>query len=210
MEEYPSNSNKSKEPQEIPEVTQITSEPASIRKKSVGKKFGETFFKGNATGVWKYLAASVLVPRVQDLLADMARQGVEKMLYGEPRSTGRYGNQPTNNGRVNYSVISSGGRTASSVGPRTGPSPSQSPSIASGFQEILFHERGQAELVRDFLFDRLEQYGAVSVKDLKDAVGITSEYTDMNYGWRDLRGTDLRSVHDGWVLVTPKPEPIAR
>ena len=54
----------------------------------------------------------------------------------------------------------------------------------------------------------IDTYGNVSVADLYDLVGKSSEYTDNKYGWTNLRNAEPVRVRDGYMLKLPKPGPI--
>ena len=55
------------------------------------------------------------------------------------------------------------------------------------------------------MIDALATYNCVSVADLYDLVGMTSNYTDNKYGWYDLRTAYIQGVSGGYVIRLPKP-----
>ena len=46
----------------------------------------------------------------------------------------------------------------------------------------------------------------VSVADMYDAVGETSDFTDNKWGWSDLDGVTIQRVSNGFVLRMPRVE----
>lgn len=56
------------------------------------------------------------------------------------------------------------------------------------------------------------QYGAVSVSDYYDLIGVDTQYTHSLYGWRpeDLLTVNIRDVRDGFLLVLPPVVEIAK
>ena len=57
--------------------------------------------------------------------------------------------------------------------------------------------------------DVIETYGMVSVMDLYDLVGISGQYTDNNYGWKNLRNAEPIRTRDGeYMLKLPKAIPL--
>ena len=51
--------------------------------------------------------------------------------------------------------------------------------------------------------EMIDTYGAVSVADFYEMVGITGEYTDNNYGWTDLRSAYVSRTRDGFIIRFP-------
>jgi hypothetical protein len=55
----------------------------------------------------------------------------------------------------------------------------------------------------------LQWYGCVTVADVMDYFGHTSNYLDNGFGWIDLDGIEKRqSVNDEWILTMPRTIPI--
>lgn len=42
--------------------------------------------------------------------------------------------------------------------------------------------------------------------DFYNAMGMTAEFTDDNYGWTDLTGIRVRKIRDGYILDLPRTE----
>lgn len=68
--------------------------------------------------------------------------------------------------------------------------------------------REEGEKVIDTLKELLENYGVVSVADLKDLIGMPSTYRENRRGWTDLKTASLKRTRYGYYLVLPDPEPI--
>lgn len=204
--DYKSNSNKSKSQKDLDEAA-ATEEGADRkkletivmgqqRKKSVGRRFVSLFAGEDVGNVRDYVLKDVIVPAIKTTISDAVREGIDRMLFGETRRTGRP--QMGSGVRTDYRSMSRpaddrrGGRSLSDQARRT-----------HDFNEIVIDERAKAEEVIDSLMDALRQYGSVSVADLYDLVGITGSFTDDKWGWYDLRGASTRRVRDGWLLVLP-------
>lgn len=54
----------------------------------------------------------------------------------------------------------------------------------------------------------INTYGAVSVADLYDLVGITGRYRDNTYGWTSLSSVETIRVRDGYMLKLPRVIPL--
>lgn len=203
MEEYPANSHKSKAPDEKEKPEALTQ--ARQRKKPLGKRMSDTFVGGDARGVWGYVFVEVLIPAAKDMIADAVRESTERILFGEarPRNT-RTGGK---NGYVAY-------RSASSPTPREGVrseprSLSRRARAKHEFDEIIIDTRAEANEVLDRMYEMMDRYQAVTVSDLYDMVGISANFTDEKWGWRELPGAKVHRVGDqGYLLNLPAPEPL--
>ena len=79
-----------------------------------------------------------------------------------------------------------------------------------GFQNVPLPMHKDASCVRDYLWEYLTTYGQVRVADFYDACGdyaahIIQQYTDNNWGWRNLDGLQVVRVPEGWILNLPEP-----
>ena len=223
-DDFPSNSNTSKEAQKKPPVSNTGKEPKKIvqitegsvtqRKKSRTKRAKALFFGGDARGAVMFVATEVLVPALKDMIIDGGREVLERIVLGDRRSQSSY--------RGNYYSRSSPTRTRYDGYSRptqyaqTAPWRREEPRHVSDhsravfdFGEIIIESRGEAEQVLDTLIDVIQQYGQTSVSDLYGLVGITSAYTDQKYGWTTLQGSTVQHVRGGgYLLVLPRPVPL--
>lgn len=211
VSEFPSNSkNQRPEPVEKPEpkkVERVTQGEVIRRKKPLGKRFVETFSGGDAKGVWRFVVMDVLIPAAKDMIADAASQGVERMIFGEARSSSRRtGQRPLgSNGFVNYRHISPNTpRDNRRDEPRN--SISRRSRADHNFDEIILPTRVEAEEVIDRLFELVSRYETATVADLYDLVGVSGNFTDEKYGWTDIRGAGVTRIRNGYLLDLPKPE----
>jgi hypothetical protein len=70
---------------------------------------------------------------------------------------------------------------------------------------VIIESRGDAEEVLSVLVDMIDKYDVATVADFYDAVGMTTEYSDHNYGWDNLSRSTVQRVRDGWILIMPEP-----
>lgn len=201
MEEYKSNSHKSKENQKvsIPEkkVEKVIAGTAKSKKKSEIRKFTDVFISEDVNNVKSYILLEVLVPAIKKAISDIVTNGIDMILYGE---TGKTKSNSTaskisyrsyydeRNGRRDYSTT----RTKSGY----------------NYDDIILDNRGEAEEVLSRMDELISTYGLVSVADLYDLVGITGNYTDNKYGWTDIRSASVIRVRDGYMLKLPKALPL--
>lgn len=214
MEEFPGNSHKKKtgpaKDAEPKKVEKIISSDAVLRKKPLSKRFAETFVSGNGKGVAGYVVMDVLIPAAKDMVADAMSQGVERMLFGEARSTSRRtGLRPGGSSSyVSYNRYSSGSPVSGSRREEPRVTPSRRARATHNFAEIILATRVEAEEVIDRLFDLVSRYETATVADLYDLVGAERSYTDDKWGWADLRGAGVTRIREGYLLDLPRPEPL--
>ena len=200
----PDNSHKAKEkPPERKALERITATNATRRKPTVGRRIAATFKGDDAQAVGNSILLEVVVPAVKTLISDAFTQGVDRMLFGEARR----GPARTPGGPAYTSYNASYNKPARPIMSDRRELSSRARATHE-FSDIVVGTRGEAEGVIDRLNDAIREYGVVSVNDLYDLVGITGSFTDDRWGWRDIRGSGLSRVRDGYVLSLPRPEPI--
>jgi hypothetical protein len=217
VDEFPSNSHKLRESKPVVDPVPAEKRAEKVvegdvvrRKKPLGKRFTETFFSGDARGVVSYVFMDVLLPAAKDAFADAIGSGLEKMLYGEVRSTSRRtGARPSGSGGfVSYNRYSSSPQGARREEPRPG-AISQRGRATHDFDEIILATRAEAEEVVSRLFDIVAKYEAATVADLYELVGVAAKFTDDKWGWTDIRGAGVTRVRNGYLLDLPRPESLS-
>ena len=193
VSELPSNSKKAKRATEKASVEKVVTGKASIRKKSLGDKFSETFFGDDLSSVTKYVIQDVMIPAAKSMISDAVSGGIEMLLFGEKRSRGssRLGAKS----HISYSSISAGRNQ-----------PLGNKRNSRDFDDILFDNRGDAENVLEALVDLVADYGQATVADLYDAAGMTSDHTDFNWGWTNLATSQVSRVSGGYMIKFPRVE----
>lgn len=207
--EFPTNSMSSKDPVPEPKKIEKVIEGKVIRrKKPFTKRFAEVFIGGDSRTVGSYLLYDVLLPATKDTIADLMSQGVERMLFGEVKSTSR---RPANRrgagGYVSYNRYSQS-TPPWDTGRKEPRNPTRRSRANHDFDEIILDTRTEAEEVIDRLFDLISRYESATVADLYELVGVTGNYTDDKWGWIDIRGADVTRVRNGYLLNLPRPEPL--
>ena len=200
-EEYTSNSHRSKEGKtealtDRKKVEKVVQGRVRTKPKSGVSKITDIFISEDAANVKSYIVMDVLVPAVKKAISDIVRDGIDMILYGE--SKGRKSSSAS--GYVSYRDYS-----RSDDRDRFRDSRSRS---SYAHDDIVLDSRGEAEEVLTRMDELIDTYGNVSVADLYDLVGKSSEYTDNKYGWTNIRNAEPIRVRDGYMLKLPKALPI--
>lgn len=166
------------------------------------KRASRNFIAEDAGHVGEYILMDVIVPATKNLILDMISQSAERILFG------------TSRGRVRRSPIGASLREQVNYGRYSDREPARRPIMSReararhDFNEIVLEHRAEAIEVVEAMVDRVRRYGAVTVADLYDLVGVTGSYADQRWGWTDLVSADVRQVPGGFLLDLPAPEPI--
>lgn len=200
-EEYKSNSHRSKEGKtealtDRKKVEKVVHGRVRTKSRSGVSKITDIFISEDAANVKSYIVMDVLVPAVKKAISDIVRDGIDMILYGE--SKGRKSSSAS--GYVSYRDYS-----RSDDRDRFRDSRSRS---SYAHDDIILDSRGEAEEVLTRMDELIDTYGNVSVADLYDLVGKSSEYTDNKYGWTNIRNAEPIRVRDGYMLKLPKALPI--
>lgn len=198
MAEYPDNSHSARERKQDgstppdKKLEKVVSGGTKTRKKSEVKKLANIFIPEDVENVKSYILMDVVVPGIKNAIADV----VSIMLFGE---AGRLGGRREKGSRVSYQKYYDDRRDDRREYGR--------PRAAAGFEydDIVFENRGDADLVLDQLESVINTYGIASVADLYDLAGVTCRsYTANKYGWTDIRMAKVVRIRDGYILELPR------
>lgn len=204
MQEYTPNSHKYREsqktaaPEQRQKVEKIVTGTVKTRQKSGLHKAAESFFNEDISSVKSYALYEVFIPGAKKLISEVFHSTVDA-IFGTGRSSDRYRNEP----KVSYRKYSDhyNDRRDDYPGSRVVRS-------RFDFDDIVFTNRGDAEVVLDRLDDLIRAYKYARVSDLYDAAGHSCPYTYNDYGWTSLRTAEIVRVSDGWIIKLPKAMPI--
>lgn len=200
MENYQSNSHKSKEKANIEDkkIEKVITGTVKTKKKSEVKKFTDIFISEDAGNVKSYILMDVLIPAIKKAISDIVTNGIDMMLYGEAGRTKKNSNASKVSYRSYYDRDNERRRDYGSIRTRSG----------YDYSDIILDSRGEAEDVLTRMDEIVETYGMVSVADLYELVGIQGQYTDNKYGWTsNIRNADVVRIRDGYLLKLPKALP---
>lgn len=205
--EFPDNSDHkpSARPAEREKLEPIAN--GKLREPSVAKKAKTAMFAEDAKSVGSYILWDVTLPAIKQTISDIVTNGVERMLFGDAAPRRRSAGSSIGS-RISYSSIARRGeldapgqpvRTISRRGRST-----------FDFGEILLPDRTEGLEIIERMRDVIDRFGLATVADLYDLAGISSSYTDNDWGWDNLADANVQRVRDGYVLVLPQPSPVKK
>lgn len=205
MDDYTPNSNKFKKEQteltEKKKVDKVVTGSVKTKKKSDARKVADIFVSEDISNVKSYIFMDVLVPAIKKAISDIVTNGVDMILYGE---SGRSRKNSSSSAKISYRSYyddKNSNRNDRRDGYRS----------ASNFDydDIVFDNRGDAEMVLTSMDDIIGRYGFVSVGDLYDLANITTtNYMVNRYGWTSVSTARVVANRDGYVLKLPKALPL--
>ena len=169
------------------------------KKKTLFERFVDTFVKESPKDVWKAVFDNVIKPAIINGVFDVMSSAYD-MTFREKGAKPR-----PKNGNIlgsvftQYDQMFNGGmrmeRTATL----------QSQGKMRQFQNMIFENKGDAEMVFDSMIEIFKEYKQVTLLDFYDLVGISTEHTDMKYGWKSLSGVKVAgSSTNGYYIDLPR------
>lgn len=184
MEEYKSNSHKSRQNQndDIPEkrVEKVVSGSVKSKKKNGLQKITNVFVPEDVDDVKSYIFEDIVVPAVKDIILDAVRAFLG--VSGNSR-----GGRSSTSSKISYrKYYDDRDRRDSGNVSRT--------RTGYDYDDIILESRGEAEDVLERMDELIATYQVVSVADFYDLVGVSGNYTDNKYGWTDIRNASVIRV----------------
>lgn len=201
MENYSSNSNKAREaaaeqPKEK-HVEKVISGSATVKKKSsIAKGIRALFTPDDVSDLKAYIFREIVVPTFQETTLNVVKAvlGINNTSTGNrtPASKVSY---------TSYSNRSNNRQQSSNYGRRYD---------CYDYDEILFDDRGEAEMVLGKLHELIGVYDNASVADFYAAAGVEGvNFTCNKYGWVDLSSAYITRLRNGaYTIVLPKARPL--
>lgn len=197
MEDYKSNSYKSREKKEkTPVVKKVVSGNVRVKKqkKSNLEKAAEIFIGEDLNKVKERLIKDVIISNAKRALFDIITNGADAIIYG-----GKGSRKRPDGTRVSYRTYYEDDRRDNSGTTYTGRS-------IYNFENLLFDKRSDADAVLDSMQDMIDQFGMVSVADLYDLADVNIDNTTAsNYGWKSIATAKAVATPDGYILSLTKP-----
>lgn len=207
IKDYGSNSYRSREKEQASNrrgnantqerKEKVTSGKVSTKKQSIGKKVSNNLFVEDIAKAKDYVFYDIMIPAAKKLISEGISSCVDILLYGETRRRDSRSSGVRRDYTRAYDERNGRGKIATRNG-------------TYDYEDVIFETIGDANLVLDEMWKDIEQYGMVSIGDMYDHAGVTSErFTDYRHGWDNLRNADVGRNSDGtYYLRLPKVKPL--
>lgn len=183
-------------------VQKVAKGPVKTKTNEV-RKLADIFISEDIANVKNYIFMDVLVPAIKKAIYDIVTNGIDMFLYG---GTGK-GKTSSNAPKVSYRNYYDQKNNNNS-----GYRGSENTKSHNGFdyEDIVFSNRGDAELVKQQMRDVISRYGVVTIADMYEMAdpNLTAPYTSHKYGWMDVSSAEAVRVRDGYILKLPRAVPI--
>lgn len=196
LDQFPSNSHKSKEKKEVVETKKIIKGRVRQRKKPVGSRVKDAIISEDGVEVRDHLIGDILIPALKDTIINLVSDGINMLLWGDTNG-GRSSRRDSNRSRVSYESYYDRSNRYERQGRYSHASRRRS------VDDVIFDSREEAEDVLDAMIEYLDNYDQVAVGHFYDFVGIGTNPSDFRCGWDNLARSKVDRVRDGYVIRFP-------
>lgn len=204
MSNIPNNSHKQRE--EKPPSAAAPKEKAQkivegkvvVKKTPFFKRVARSMVADDASSVGEFMVTDVVVPAMKNLLFEMVTQGARRTLWGASMR----GAGPARSGIISAatgSVLKTNYHDVPTGRPSM-PSPTRN---SHDFSTLVVESREDAESIIVALMDDIARYQQATVEDFYGYLGVTSDWADGKWGWKDLSTADIRQTQGGWRFDLP-------
>ncbi len=198
MEEYKSNSHKSKEmATSEKKVEKVVNGTVKTKKKNELRKITDVLISEDMENVKSFILVDILIPSIKKAIDDIFTSGIRMLLWGDKGRSSKSGTA-SKISYCSYYDKKENRRDYDNSPMRNG----------YDYDNIIFDNRGEAEEVLSRMDELISTYDVVSVADLYDLCGINGSYTDNKYGWTDIRNASVVRIRDGYTIKLPKALPL--
>lgn len=178
------------------------------RKVSLMEKAKNTFVVEDVSVVWEETKESVIKPGIRRIIASTLHAIVNGIFSGTPAES------VYDNGRQEDKRFISYNDMYTKKNPQKRQSEyAGSERVRKDISSYKFKNQFEAEETIDWMRRtiRNSKDGYLTVAEWYDHFHIRAEWTDNDYGWRDLTGARAMPntrAEDGWYILVPRPENI--
>lgn len=204
---YPTNSFKSREPQnDLPQHKEMVAK-GTRKKETIFRKFVKEWIPlpDTAETMEDFLVKDVAAPGLKNLLYSLATNALSFFLFHNADK----GAAPKSNngvGKISYREYYTSTNAA-------GTSNSSRSSISQGYlyPDTCYETRGDAEIVLETMRDVVEKYGIVTMADMFELSGLVTQPGDFKFGWtkEDMPNASIERLRDGtYTIKMSRAKPI--
>lgn len=196
-----------------PKTEEITKREAVVkgreRKPGLLSRAGTLFFgEDGFRGIADHLVHEVFIPSIQNTIADVATNAIQRAIFGENNDYRRrndywYGSRRYVDSRL---ASSSRGRGYNDYSKQYDRHRSRkSENLSNSVRMIEFDTANDANDVLAVMIDNVEQYGLVTVADFYELSDVASKFTDHQFGWTNLDDVRILPIRGGGFYISFPP-----
>lgn len=217
---FPSNSNGDNIPKEEKKETPVLKKFSQEDRVTKKKTFLSNFLEASGDA-FRFALDEIIVPNIKKIAVDAGNSLMYRAIYREdapPPSRRRGYYDDWDYPVTRYDSYYSRPKTYSYDDRRY--DTQRYSRNRNDLPPIIFRVESTARDFLDELHSALEKYHEITVNNVYDSYGNPDylreiDYTWNGYGWtdepnRDLRGSTVSRVKDGYLVVLPKPVPLER
>lgn len=160
------------------------------RKPSTKKRLMKAFLADDVTDIKEFFIYEILIPEAKKLIDST----IHSILFGQTKRDDRYGSYRDYASYSDYYTRSRDYRR---------PEPVRKKQAQKFDNEFWFRTEQDAREVLRSMNTIIESAGVCSVADLCRLSHISSDWTDNDYGWFDVRGVKIARYRGGYILDLP-------
>ena len=195
--------DKTAPPKPVKKVKRVV--PAGAAKpasRPASRRFFDFVFAESPKTIGKRVFEGTVVPRLKAAMEEAANSFLHGMLWsgGSAPPSNLVQQAMLRGGGVNYAAISNGVQQPllpGVIAPSSGP-----------YSDVVLPTEQFAQAVLSQMFDLFNQYRVVTVADLYEASGISSDTPHEALGWYSLDGARISKERDGYRIALPRPTAI--
>lgn len=166
--------------------------------RSASQRFFGFLFAESPKQLGKRVLEGTIVPRLKAAGEEAVNSFLHGMLWGggsPPPSQLVQSAMLRPGGGINYAAISNSPQ----------PIPGMAPQSSGPYSDVILPNEQFAQAVLAHMYDLFNQYRVVTVGDLYEASGISSDTQHEGLGWYSLDGSKITKERDGYRLALPRP-----
>lgn len=170
-----------------------------------GRRLADAFIGKDVPNIGEYIFFTALIPTLKRVICDIGRDLPEMIFYGRVSNT-----DPRRYGGTNYTAYSRVGVSPSVPKVNMYGQPIQQQPSSVMFDDITSTDARALETLREEMLSRIQAYGRLTIAEVNEMIGAPITPTDNNWGWTDLRTSDIRQNRNGWVLMMPRAQSLVK
>lgn len=178
-------------------LEKVTTGKVTVRQQTDIQKVASAFLAEDLATVKERIINDYAIPMLKNSIWSIFSSALSLMIFGEDKSRSQ---------SSNYVRGSSNSYDRYYANPNRSQPANQR--VIPNWQNLISDSRADMEEILDQMWEAIREYGQVSIGDLYDLAGMTCNFTDNKYGWKDLTSAYIKNIPGGYSIEFPKPVPL--